>query len=272
MWRVKKIGIGLLVLISACSLSGCSALSVDKYVAPDARSGGHIVMQTAAAQNTDPFAAGRAAAQVLKDKMGQTSPHAVVIAECFEDRAAKNRALKGVCSVFPRQIVFGFSTYGSFSQAGCLDVDSVGLLGIGGDGISVSAALRKNLGIAGLTMEANEDELQSRLRTGGADLAGGIARRKDDRLLVVMADAHSPKNQFLVEGAQRVVGKKFPITGGSPPRRPRCRDLRRRPRQRRHPRGGLCRRSSHGERALWCSGRSTRTAAVPHRCRRGLGP
>jgi hypothetical protein len=30
-----------------------------------------------------------------------------------------------------------------------------------------------------------------------------------------MADAHSPKNQFLVEGAQRVVGKKFPITGGS---------------------------------------------------------
>ncbi len=215
MCHVKKVCIGLLVLISACSLSGCGALSVDKYVAPDAISGGDIVMQVAAAQNADPFAAGRAAAQALKDKMGQTSPHAVVIAECFEDRAAKNQALKGVCSVFPRQIVFGFSTYGSFSQAGCLDVDSVGLLGIGGDGISVSAALRKNLGIAGLTIEANEDELQSRLRMGGAVLAADIGRRKDDRLLVLMADAHSPKNQFLVEGAQQVVGKKFPITGGS---------------------------------------------------------
>lgn len=212
---IKKVAIGLLVLISVCSLSGCGALSVDKYVAPDAISGGAIVMQAAAGQDADPFAAGRAAAQALKDKMGSTAPHAVVIAECFEDRADKKQALKGVCSVFPRRIVFGFATYGSFSQAGCLDVDSVGLLGIGGNGISVAAALRENLGIAGLTMEENENELQSRLRTGGADLAGGIARRKDDHLLILMADAHSPKNQFLVEGAQRVVGRKFPITGGS---------------------------------------------------------
>jgi hypothetical protein len=215
MFRVKKVCIGLVVLIFACSLSGCGGLSVGEYVVPDAISGGDIVMQAAAGQDADPFAAGRAAAQALKDKMGSTAPHAVVIAECFEDRAAKNRALKGVCSVFPRRIVFGFATYGSFSQAGCLDVDSVGLLGIGGDGISVAAAIRENLGIAGLTMEANESELQSRLRTGGAELAGGVVRRKDDRLLVVMADAHSPKNQFLVEGAQRVVGRKFPITGGS---------------------------------------------------------
>ncbi|MCD6392574.1 MAG: FIST C-terminal domain-containing protein [Planctomycetes bacterium] len=215
MCRVKKVAIGLLVLISACFLSGCGALSVDKYVAPDAVSGGDIVMQAAAAQDADPFAAGRAAAQALKDKMGSTAPHAVIIAECFEDCADKNRALKGVCSVFPRRIVFGFATYGSFSQAGCLDVDSVGLTGIGGDGISVSAAIRENLGIAGLTMEANESELQSRLRTDGAELAGGIGRRPDDRLLVVMADAHSPKNQFLVEGVQQVVGNKFPITGGS---------------------------------------------------------
>ena len=212
---VKKVSIGLLVLISVCSLSGCSALSVDKYVAPDAISGGDIVMQTAAGQDADAFAAGRAAAQALKDKMGSTPPHAVIIAECFEDRADKNRALKGVCSVFPRQIVFGFATYGSFSQAGCLDVDSVGLTGIGGDGISVAAAIRENLGIAGLTMEANESELQNRLRIGGAELAGGIGRRKDDRLLVVMADAHSPKNQFLVEGVQQAVGRKFPVTGGS---------------------------------------------------------
>ena len=215
MCRVKKVVIGLVVLISACSLSGCGALSADKYVAPDAISGGDIVMQAAAAQDADAFAAGRAAAQALKDKMGSPPPHAVIMAECFEDRADKNRALKGVCSVFPRRIVFGFATYGSFSQAGCLDVDSVGLTGIGGDGISVAAAIRENLGIAGLTMEANESQLHSRLQTAGAELARGVGRRKDDRLLVVMADAHSPKNQFLVEGVQQAVGNKFPITGGS---------------------------------------------------------
>ncbi len=223
MCHVKKVGIGLLVLISVCSLSGCGTLSVDKYVVPDARAGGDIVMRAAAAQNADPFAAGRAAAQALKDKMGQTSPHAVVIAECFEDRADKERALKGVCSVFPRRIIFGFATYGSFSQAGCLDVDSVGLLGIGGDGISVAVAMKEKLGIGGLTMEDDEDELKRRLRTGGAELgaavgtelAAAVGRNKDNRLLILMADAHSPKNQFLVEGAQCAVGRKFPITGGS---------------------------------------------------------
>ena len=32
---------------------------------------------------------------------------------------------------------------------------------------------------------------------------------------MLLADAHSPKNQFLVEGLQKVVGGEFPITGGS---------------------------------------------------------
>ena len=48
--------------------------------------------------------------------MGQTPPHAVVLAECFEGRAQKKQVLKGVCSVLPKEIVFGFSTYGSFAQ------------------------------------------------------------------------------------------------------------------------------------------------------------
>ena len=142
-------------------------------------------------------------------------PHAVVLTECFEEEAQKKQVLKGVCSVFPKGVVFGFATYGSFAQEGCLDTDSVGVLGIGGDGIGVSAAIRKDLGIGGLTMEQDEQELASRLRTGGAELAGKLPRRSDDRLLVLMADAHSPKNQFLVEGVQKVMGEEFPITGGS---------------------------------------------------------
>ena len=35
------------------------------------------------------------------------------------------------------------------------------------------------------------------------------------RLLILIPDAHSPKNRYLVEGAQQVFGRQFPITGGS---------------------------------------------------------
>jgi hypothetical protein len=189
-------------------------MSAEKFATPAAVADGDIAVEVSSAQDEDAFAAGRNAALALKEKM-DGEPHAVVIAECFEDMAAKNRVLKGVCSVFNRKVVFGFSTYGTFSQDGCLDMDSVGLLGIGGDGISVAVAMKENLGIGGLTMEDNEGELKGRLRTAGADLAGAVPRNKDSRLLILMADAHSPKNQFLVEGAQGVVGRKFPITGGS---------------------------------------------------------
>ncbi|MCK4293103.1 MAG: FIST C-terminal domain-containing protein [Planctomycetes bacterium] len=203
----------LSALICFVLLPGCAVNQT--YVSPGATKNGSIVVRTASSQNADPFHAGKQAARLLREQMAQVPPHTVVLAECFEDQARKKQVLKGICSVFPANIVFGFSTYGSFDQQGCLDGDSVGLLGIGGDGIATAAALRRDLGIAGLTMEKNKDELARRLRTGGAELAARLSRRPDDRLLVIMADAHSPKNQFLLEGAQQVMGKGFPITGGS---------------------------------------------------------
>ncbi|MBW7990420.1 MAG: hypothetical protein FVQ84_10450 [Planctomycetes bacterium] len=200
-------------IICVMLFAGCAVN--ETYVSSDAKSGGSIVTSVASSQNADPFQAGKQAAETLREQMGQVQPHTVVLTECFEDEAQKRRVLKGVCAVFPKDIVFGFSTYGSFAQEGCLDLDSVSLLGIGGRGIATAAALRRNLGIAGLTMEENEDELSRRLRTGGAELTDRLYRGPDDRLLLIMADAHSPKNQFLLEGAQEVMGRDFPITGGS---------------------------------------------------------
>jgi hypothetical protein len=207
----------LMMIVGAaalCALGGCGTVA-QKYHTADPRPGGNIRMEVAAARNADPFAAGRTAALAVKEKLGEATPHAVVIAECFEDRPNKDRLLKGVCSVFSKQIVFGFATYGTFVHDGCLDQDAVSVLAIGGDGVSVAASLRQDLGIAGLTMETDADALQSRLHAAGADLAAGIHRRDANRLFMVMADAHSPKNQFLVEGVQQVLGKGFPITGGS---------------------------------------------------------
>lgn len=202
------------IVISLAVLPGCSSMPNHKSATTEAITGGDIVIQSATAQDDDPFNAARTAALALAEKMGDTPVDAVVISENFEDHVNKNRALKGVCSVFPRKVVFGFSTYGSFSQTGCYDTDSVGLLGIGGNGISATVKLRKKLDIAGLTMEEDESRLKSKLQAAGADLASGFGGG-NNKLLILMADAHSPKNQFLVEGAQKVLGKKFPITGGS---------------------------------------------------------
>lgn len=201
--------------LSICLLlmSGCAVN--ETYISPDAEEGGSILIGVESAQNSDPFEAGKQAAEALRDKMVRGPLQAVVLAECFEGRDRKQQVLKGVCSVLPKDLVFGFSTYGSFEQKGCLDLDSVSLLGITGDGIATSAALRRDLGIANLTMEENEAEIAGRLRAGGSELATRIPRRQDDRLMVIMADAHSPKNQFLLDGAQEVLGKNFPITGGS---------------------------------------------------------
>ena len=42
-----------------------------------------------------------------------------------------------------------------------------------------------------------------------------LQRSELDKLLILIPDAHSPKNHYLVEGAQQVFGGQFPITGGS---------------------------------------------------------
>ncbi len=194
-------------------ISGCAA--PETYSSSAAVAGGPIVMRTASAQETDPFLAGQMAARALQEQMSHTAPHTVILTECFEGRAQKAKALKGVCSVFEKDIVFGFSTYGSFDQQGCLDDRSVALLGIGGEGIATAAVLRRDLGIAGLTVEEDEEELAQRLESAGAELAATLAQKAEGQLLVLMADAHSPKNQFLVAGAQGVLGEQFPMTGGS---------------------------------------------------------
>ena len=196
--------------------AGCASGPAPVYESPPALPGGAVIMQVAAlAENVDPFAVGKAAAEGLLARMGDSDVHAVLIAECFEEEEFKRRVLDGVASVFPREVIFGGATYGSFGQAGCLDRDAVCLLGIGGPGIRVTAAVEEGLGVADLTMESDSAAIEKRLRAAGKRLAGKLRRTDEDRLLVVIADAHSPKNQFLVEGAQQVMGPRFPITGGS---------------------------------------------------------
>lgn len=184
---------------------------------PCRTSGGEIVFRVVMVEdeNEDPMAAGKAAAKKLLAAMGDHPLKAVLVSECFEDWEFKQPLLKGICSVISPDLVYGGATYGSFSQDGCAGFDAVCLLGIGGDGIGVSASLVAEMGVSKLTFEDHEAEIKERLHTAGASLATQLPRSGRDRLTVLIADAHSPKNQYLVEGLQKVLGGDFPITGGS---------------------------------------------------------
>ncbi|MFV1964738.1 MAG: FIST N-terminal domain-containing protein [Pirellulaceae bacterium] len=165
-------------------------------------------------EEENPLAAGKAAAEALRKAMGDVALKAVIVSECFEDREYKEEMLEGVCSVLPPEIVMGGATYGSFTQEGCTDFDSLCLLGLGGEGLSVSARMIKNLGTAKLTFGNDSERITEKLHAAGEKLAQRLRRTDRDRLLILIADAHAPKNQPLVEGVQKVLGKQFPITGG----------------------------------------------------------
>jgi len=207
----------LIAIAGLCVNVARAAAADDAWCASAAKGGGRIAIRSVMVEDEDenPAAAGKAAAEALREAMGDAPLKAVIVAECFEDREYKEKLLAGVCSVIRRDIVLGGATYGAFTQDGCTDFDSVCLLGIGGEGISVAAALVTEMGTSKLVFEEHQAQIEKRLRAAGAKLVGKLRKTPQDRLLVIIPDAHSPKNQYIVEGAQRATGKRFPITGGS---------------------------------------------------------
>ncbi|MCL2105362.1 MAG: hypothetical protein FWH21_10040, partial [Kiritimatiellaeota bacterium] len=84
---------------------------------------------------------------------------------------------------------------------------------LGGDGISVRTAFVPKQNSVGLGQESIE--LKDALGAVGRKLADQLPVTDRSRLMIVMADTHSPKNQLLLDGIQSVVGTQFPVTGGS---------------------------------------------------------
>jgi len=199
---------------SAAILTGCMT---DKTTlnTPPATDGGGIVMKTAMIEEQNPFQAGVTAATKLFSSLNGTQPHAILMVDCYDSKKAKRQAIAGVATVFPKKLIFGGAVYGMYTQEGALDTDGLSLLALAGEGLQVQAALTENMGAAGLSMETEKDALVSALNAGGADLAQKITDVSAADLMIVMADAHSPKNQYLIDGIQKIAGKKLPITGGS---------------------------------------------------------
>ncbi len=176
---------------------------------------GRIVIQSALADNEDATVAGRTAAEALKKAMGDTSAKVVLVTDCFDDKELKTKVVEAVTAVFSKDIVVGFSGYGAFTQTGAKDLDSVCVMGIGGDGIDVQMAFIKDMGGKGLSFETDKAKLSKALGDGGRKIAAQLRKKDDSKLMIAIVDAHSPKNQLFMDGLQDVVGKDFPITGGS---------------------------------------------------------
>ncbi|MHB8863940.1 MAG: FIST N-terminal domain-containing protein [Pirellulaceae bacterium] len=195
----------------------CSVSAQETWNAPVTEVGGPIVMRVVMVKDEveDPFAAGKEAAEALQKAMDGVALKAVILSECFEDKDNKENLLLGICSVVGQDVVFGAATYGSFTQAGCADFDSVCLLGIGGTGIGVSAGIVTEMGTAQLVIDQQQAEITRRLHAAGNAVSKQLLRSDADRLMILIPDAHSPKNRYLVEGVQQVVGRQFPMTGGS---------------------------------------------------------
>ncbi len=196
---------GLLPVALLALAAGCAA--------PGGTGDRDIVFAVASSQEENPLAAGKAAATAAKARLGKSPLHAVIIAEAYEDKDQKAKVLEGVCSVFGKESVYGLSTYGSFSQSGVSSWESVTVLAIGGKDVAVTAVCRKDLGASALTMADHAKQIETKLTAAGEALARQLPA--DARLTIVLADAHSPKNGFLVAGMQKAAGPALAVTGGS---------------------------------------------------------
>ena len=184
-------------------------------VAMTAQAADAIIFRTASACGEKPFETAKAAAESLKHSLGGITPAVVIVADCYEDKENKEQMLKGVASVFDANKLVGGSFYGMFTHQGSAKQDAVALLAIGGRDVTIRTACEKDMGAAGLTLEKDKEKLTSMLNSAGARLAKQFGSMSDSSLMILISDAHSPKNQLLLDGVQSVVGTKLPITGAS---------------------------------------------------------
>jgi len=208
---------GMLAVVAALlAVGGCepeAKIETRKPVALAAPTR-EILLRSASCDGEDPLASGKTAARAVKAQLGSAPVKAVLVSECYEDKVRKAKVLAGVQSIFPKAIVYGGSTYGSFTQSGVVGGESVAVLGIAGKDIDVAVACQPKMGAAGLTLTENKAELEKKLTAAGEALAKKLPKTARSRLMIVIADAHSPKNAPLVAGIRRGVGEDFPITGG----------------------------------------------------------
>jgi hypothetical protein len=160
-----------------------------------------IKVSTALTSDKNAFVAGETAAKKIKEQLGDAKPATVIMAECFSEKAQKEEALKGVTSILGKDVVVSMAVYGIYTEGGAKDRNAVGLLAFSGEGVTARQAL--------------SEAIQNDFTNVAKRVAQKIPVKDDAKLLLVLADCHSPRNQYFLDGLQSVYGTTLPMAGGS---------------------------------------------------------
>ena len=156
---------------------------------------------------TDPYQAGLEAATIAKEDLFSTQPMLVLVTDNLETtQTGKEAMLEGIGQVFPRELIFGCSSFGPITDQG--NMGAVGVLALAGP-IELRTALAE-----GEQREAGRQIAQA-LIEGAGDL-------DPRRLLIVLGNCHIPANATLIEGIREIdndpAALRIPyIVGGSSP-------------------------------------------------------
>jgi len=156
---------------------------------------------TALTSDKNAFVAGETAAKKIKEQLGNAKPATVIMAECFSEKAQKEEALKGVISILGKEVVVSMAVYGIYTEAGAKDRNAVGLLAFTGEGVTARQAL--------------SEPIQGDFTNVAKRVAQKLPVKDDAKLMLVLADCHSPRNQYFLDGLQSVYGTTLPMAGGS---------------------------------------------------------
>lgn len=208
MKRFISVAAGLLLC------AGCSTVPVQKPYVPAVK-GGDVRIFTSLVQNKDAFAAGRLAGLKLQQQVGGLEPSLVVLAECYADKKDKEAVLRGAEEVFGKGRVVSFAVYGLYTQEGALDRNGAAIFAVAGNGTAARTVCSPKINQAAYKPLEEPDAFYACFTNAAAVAAGNLPVREDTRAVLVLADCHSPRNQFLVDGLQSVYGKNLPMAGGS---------------------------------------------------------
>lgn len=151
--------------------------------------------------SNDPDArkAGTAAAAEAKKGIGAAAPALVLVYESYGNKQA---VLDGVADVFPKEKIFGCSSYGPIANQGFGKGNTVGVLALAGEALKVTVARADN---------AAADQ-----KAAGRKIGEALGKPDPTRsILLLFGNCHVPANDVLAKGVQEVLGANFPILGGA---------------------------------------------------------
>lgn len=126
----------------------------------------------------------------------------MLVFESYKGKENKQAVVNALSELFPKEKIYGCSSYGPLTTQGFAKEDAVGVLAIGGEGVKVVAV--------------KADNASSDYRKAGSSLARALGKPEPkESLLLLFGNCHVPSNDKVVKGVQEVLGKTFPVVGGS---------------------------------------------------------